>query len=342
MTTSRPAVLPTRTRSPRWRRRLAPPLVAGAIVLAPAGVFAQGSAPAAEALFEQGRRDMARGEYDLACQEFRDSDQLDPGVGAKLNLANCEERRGRLATAWELFTRVEAELDPTDERRALARERRQDLEPRVPRLILVLAKDAPSGTVAELDGAELGASGFGVPLPVDPGAHRLIVSAPNRSDRTVEVALRVGQRMTVAVSPGQATAAPTSEGLPVVPEVTETPVVGRPRRQHTAKRGYAIGSVGAAGLVLGSVAGLVVLDKKRTAEKHCDSETRTCDQAGVDANRVGPRWAVASTIGFAVGAAGLGIGTYLVLTSDSAARTKTVLAAGGGPAGGYVTVDWQF
>jgi hypothetical protein len=61
-------------------------------------VYAQNPA-AAEALFEQARAAMAAGSYDIACARFRDSDKLDPAVGTRFNLADCEERRGRVATA---------------------------------------------------------------------------------------------------------------------------------------------------------------------------------------------------------------------------------------------------
>ena len=54
---------------------------------------------AAEALFEQARAAMAAGSYELACARFRDSDRLDPAIGTRFNLADCEEKRGRVATA---------------------------------------------------------------------------------------------------------------------------------------------------------------------------------------------------------------------------------------------------
>jgi hypothetical protein len=78
---------------------------------------------AAEALFEQARSAMAAGSYDIACARFRDSDKLDPAVGTRFNLADCEEKRGRVATAWSLFRGVLSELAEDDDRRPIAQER---------------------------------------------------------------------------------------------------------------------------------------------------------------------------------------------------------------------------
>ena len=81
-----------------------------------------------EALFEQGRAAMAAGSYDIACARFRDSDKLDPAVGTRFNLADCEERRGRLATAWSLFRGVLSELAHEDDRRPIAEQRAKPAE----------------------------------------------------------------------------------------------------------------------------------------------------------------------------------------------------------------------
>ncbi len=53
---------------------------------------------------------MAKGDYAVACEQFRASDKLDPEVGTELNLADCEEKRAHLASAWELYRTVEEKL----------------------------------------------------------------------------------------------------------------------------------------------------------------------------------------------------------------------------------------
>ena len=64
--------------------------------------WAAGRDPAAaEVLFQEGRDAVQRGNWPLACSKFRESERLDPGVGTLMNLADCEEKIGRLASAWE-------------------------------------------------------------------------------------------------------------------------------------------------------------------------------------------------------------------------------------------------
>src|SRR4051812_16021606 len=116
---------------------------------------------------------MAAGSFDIACARFRDSDKLDPAVGTRFNLADCEERRGRVATAWSLFRGVLSELAQDDDRRPIAQQRANALEPRMPYLTLTRTAETPPGARVRVDGVELGEGSFGVPLPMDPGAHDL-------------------------------------------------------------------------------------------------------------------------------------------------------------------------
>ena len=51
-----------------------------AIVAYPTNAQAQGTAAAAEALFQQGRDEMAKGNYESACSKLRQSDELDPAL----------------------------------------------------------------------------------------------------------------------------------------------------------------------------------------------------------------------------------------------------------------------
>src|SRR5687768_12828264 len=99
---------------------------------------------AAEALFEQGRRALEQNDLETACAKFAESQTLDPGVGTLMNWATCEERKGRIATAWQRWREALAELPADDDRLPFARERVAALEPRLPYLTITLPADAPS------------------------------------------------------------------------------------------------------------------------------------------------------------------------------------------------------
>jgi hypothetical protein len=289
-----------------------------------------GAAAAAEALFEQARAEMAEGRYESACKKLRESDKLDPAVGTKFNLAECEQKQGRTATAWELFKAVEQALDAADDRYPIAKQRREALEAVVPRLEIVLAQDAPAGTTVRVGQAELTAAALAVPLPLDPGSHELVVSAPGHAAQTFTIVLEPGKVSEIEVAPGgprsKAGALPETSGSAA--GQSRVADRGGAPATHTRTVGYVAAGVGGLGLVIGTVSGLMALGKKRVAEDNCSDELRLCNQTGKDANDTGRTLATVSTIGFAVGVVGVGVGAYFILAGGEGSQSDTALAAG--------------
>jgi hypothetical protein len=154
-------------------------------------------------LFESGHEAMSQGDYNTACERFKESNRLDPAAGAVLNLAVCEEKRGRLATAWQLFKRVMSELPPGDDRYPIAQRQASALRPRVPRVTLQLSPGAPKQTSALYGDVVFGPASFNVPLPMDPGKHELIVRAPDRQERTYTFRLAEGEKKELVIEPGE-------------------------------------------------------------------------------------------------------------------------------------------
>src|SRR5690606_17607358 len=89
-----------------------------------------------------------------------------------------------------------------------AEKRATALEPRLARLTIVLSASAPKDAIVERDGVVLGAPSLGIPLPLDPGAHAIVVKATGRRDNTVEVTLGEGEvkRVEVEAAASPATA----------------------------------------------------------------------------------------------------------------------------------------
>jgi len=267
---------------------------------------------AAEALFEQARAAMSAGSFDIACARFRDSDKLDPAVGTRFNLADCEERRGHVATAWSLFRGVLSELADDDDRKPIARRRSKALEPRLSYLTLRRAEDTPASVRVRIDGVELGEASFGVALPMDPGAHDWVLRSEGRDGEHRSFALREGEHRDLPLHLA-ATAPPAREE-----ETSAAPVrwAGDDSRRRWA---YVAGGVGAAGVVFGAVTGIVTLNKKSTADANCNDQRHLCNQAGIEANEAGKTYGTLSVLGFGVGVVGLATGAYLWLTAPKAA-----------------------
>jgi hypothetical protein len=221
------------------------------------------------------------------------------------NIADCEEKLGHLATAWTSFQQVVQRLPSDDERHVIAARRGAALEPRLPRLRIRLAPNAPSGTSVRRDQVALGAASLDTPLPVDPGQHRIEVTAPGRPVRPYQVTVAEGESRTLEVD-----AAPVAI---VTAQVTKPPPI---EHSGTKTAGFVVGGVGVAATLAGIVTGILVLDKKHAVDQQCNAD-KQCSQAGLDAARSGKTLGVVTTVALATGVVGLGAGTYLVLSGGS-------------------------
>jgi hypothetical protein len=80
--------------------------------------------------------------------------------------------------------------------------------------------------------------------------------------------------------------------------------------------GYVVAGVGVAGLIVGAVAGVLVMKKMAIVDEHCDA-SKQCDDEGLEATSSGKTWGMITTVGLVTGAVGVGAGTYLVLSAGS-------------------------
>jgi len=295
--------------SPRMRTNLAlcGLLLSSAVFLAaPSQAQERRDPAAAEELFRQGRAASEQRDYLNACAKFRESNRLDPAVGTVFNIADCEQKLGRYATSWTLFQEVVQRLSADDDRRAIALERVRGLEAHVPRLTVHLAASTRTDVVVRRDGVVLGSASLDTALPVDPGDHVVIVEAPGSEPAQFHASVGEGERARLEVALG----APLTPGrAPGSPDADRG-------SNHTAA--YLSAGVGAAGLVTGVVAGLLVLSHKGTVNDNCQGHS--CNQAGLAAADSGKTWGIVTTLGLVTGALGLGTATYLFLSAPSPAE----------------------
>jgi hypothetical protein len=246
--------------------------------------------------------------------EFYASERLDPAVGTRLNLGDCEEHRGRIATAWQFFRDAVRELPVEDDRNTFAQQRATALEPRLPKLTIRLARNAPGDTEVHRDGVIVRDASLGRALPVDPGEHRIAVSAPGHARRSLSVMIAEGERKVVDVSPGEVGA---DSGKHSGGSVSPGGIV---RESGSSRKtwGFVVGGVGVTLGVAGAVTGALVLADRSTVDQHCDAQTKRCDDpAAVDAAERGRTLGPVTTVLLLTGAAGIGIGTYLLVTPSS-------------------------
>ena len=60
----------------------------------------------AEVLFQEGKKLLKEGKIAEACDKLEASDRLESSIGTLLNLADCREKTGQLASAWAAFVKA--------------------------------------------------------------------------------------------------------------------------------------------------------------------------------------------------------------------------------------------
>ena len=232
----------------------------------------------AEALFNQGRRLVSVGRYADACPCFIESERLDHGVGTMLNLADCFEKNGQIASAWSGFraAAAAAAAEGQPDREQIAREREIALLPQLARLAITPPQQGlPPGSEVHRDGILVSPWLWSSPVPVDPGDHVIVVAAPGKVDYAATVHMPKQQAMTIVARIPvlrNRPAPPPKEPVAAVPPPTSL----APR----AKVGLALAGLGGAGVVAGALFGVRALGLKADSDWHCGS-TDHCDERGV-------------------------------------------------------------
>jgi hypothetical protein len=295
--------------------------------------------PAAVELFEQGRADLAAGKVDAACKKFELSLRKDPrAVGTLLNLALCNERQGKVASALSLFIEAydRANESSSVEQRAAAEEHIATLRPQVPFLVLSRTGAALAGEklliddkVVSLDEKE---------VAVDPGTHDITLTAPGRLPFETQFSAKVSARVKLTL-----------------PELA-IPKQGVVRVRESWRRSYGKFATITGGALVALAGGGILYAKHRYDTQfedpdgsgpklpHCgsgpttDDGLETCDRTGkskVDSARtIGTTSAVIGGLG----AATLVAGIYLWISAPSGVVVTPVA----GPEGAGVSVSGRF
>jgi len=315
--------------------------------------------PQAEEYFQQGKAAMARHDYAKACSLFEASKNLEDTLGTLLNLADCHQQAGKVATAWGEFTDAEQRArnakPPREERAVFAHERAEALRKILPRIkVNVPANVRVEGLAIQIDGHAVPPEAWDMGVPVDPGTRKISASAPGKLPWSTE--LRVdpveGESLMFPVDVVALKDAPKVVAHPKAgsgaTDATEIEAVATARARRTV--GYVVGGIGIAGLAVGGIMmgyGISAINDERSACKNSacfiangnkSPQYQTAEtaknNATVDVN-------VASVAG-GVGLAALGVGIYLIVTSSPKVAPKTAIVPAVGPDHQGLSVVGQF
>jgi hypothetical protein len=292
-------------------RRLAPWVVAAvaAIVAITANSARAQQNPQAEQLFRRGQELVKQGKIAEGCDKFEASQRLESNVNTLLNLASCREKNGQLATAWALFLRAAAEARKNPQDQTLVQVAvgfSAKLEPRLPYLtVSVPDTSRVDGLTIKLDGRTLDQEEFNQGVPVDPGSHEVIGSAPGHEPWTTSITIAEAERKSVEVPRFKEIEklAPNSDGTANGDVTQSGSATDEPSRGMTTLRKASIGAgaVGVVGLAAMTAFGLQARSTWNEAQDTNDDQLR----------RDAESKAGLATIGGVVGVAGVAAGVTL-------------------------------
>lgn len=297
-----------------------------------------------EARYNDAAAEMEAGNFASACPKLESVTRMAPeGIGARITLAECYQRWGKLASAWAQYVAAQAMATRANQkdRARKSAARAAEIEPRLATLTI----DVPSGLrgaeglLVARDGTPLTEAQLGTPLPVDKGTHEITVTASGRQPWKTTVDIPAdGARARVEVRAGPeapepaSTQAASKPGLPP-PAASSPPPPPKGSLWRIPVAAVAAG-LGAAGIGVGvELRSLAIARFQESNRGHCN-EQDLCDATGValrsDALAHGNGATAAILAGSALAAAGI----VLIMTDIDGLRaglatTSFTVTAGG-------------
>ncbi len=216
------------------------------------------------ALYKEGVALANAGHWEDAAARFREVVAIRSAPPALFTLGQAEEHVGRYVSAKRDYARAQADAFAAGSRDVADAAQRALVAVDVHVAHLTLKPSPPDGATATLDGAPVA---IGDSVEVDPGEHRVVITAPNRPPWSSSVRVSAGERQDVAaelaasshdVAPPQASTGP-SRSFPVGPVV--------------------LGGAGVAAVVIGIIV-------RQAGQSSFDTATSMCPPSGCDSETV--------------------------------------------------------
>jgi serine/threonine-protein kinase len=335
-----------------------------ATVLVAVAVAAAGSAHAqdrasAQALFDEGKRLVDKGDFAAACPKFEASLAAETKLGTRLALGACYEKIGRTASAWAAFKDAAAmanRVGPTEAaREKYALDHAAALEAHLLRLVIAVPNPV-AGLVVKRDDQVLSEASIGVAVPVDPGAHRIVAIADDYEPWAQTVKIDRQPMTTVTIPALHRLEGPVAITPPVVPPVVSpppvTPPAGTPPVAPSSEEktptlryvGYGVGAAGVALVAVGLVFGASARSKWADAQDMCTGaqEPLHCTTEGVDLHDQAVNAATLSTITTIAGIAAIGGGVAMIIIGHPRRASSVAVQPVVGPTGVGLVVGGGF
>ncbi len=276
---------------------------------------------AARELSSQAKVNYDEGRFDDAARKFRQAFEVAKVPTLAVWSARSLASRGQLVAASELY-RQASQLSPNDlwvgnaqqEAQADAAKELNALLPRIPRIRIHVEGAAVRDVEITIGGVKLLGALLDVERMTDPGDWTVV---GKRGSEVVERAIKLkeGERQQVtlnfkpeASTPGQV----SSQPMPSAASPTDSAQSQNSGAKTQRLLGWVTTGVGAAGLLTGTVAGIVVMSKHSSLDCPGNKCSAPVSASSVDSYNT---TRTVSTVGFVVGGIATVAGVTLILTS---------------------------
>ena len=296
-------------------------------------------------LYRQASEAAAAGRWTEARDKLRAAVAIRSSPKVLFSLAQAEEQLGQVASAQADYGRAleGAKAAGEGEVVAAAGQAVAAIAARVPYVRVVVTGGSPGAGIeqrasATLDGQPVA---VGTPVVVDPGAHRVVVSAPGMRQVATSVAISERQQLDVpvrlqaaeALGGAPAEPAPTAPAPVAVPLPPAAPAEPAPSAGDGAGPwrtvGLVLAAAGVVGLGVGAAFGVESMSKHGDAQKACPGATCP-DAAGASLWHDAVTAGNASTVAFVVGGVVLAGGAVLWLAAPRSQDTGPQVGLGPG------------
>ena len=283
-----------------------------------------GDKETARSLMHQGDEKRKAGKLESALEDYRAAHAIMKLPVTGIDLAETHAALGQLVEARDValaigrMPRGSNEPEVSAEARERASALAETLEQRIPSATFVV--EGPSEYTLRVDGTQVPQAALAAPRKLNPGKHEVAVEAGGFAGVTQSFSLKEGESRTVTlnlVADPNATA-PASPAAPSPGPTGPDPSAdsGGSGVPGLAWVGF---GVGALGVGVGSVSGVLSLGKASSAKDVCDGNE--CPRAAKDDIDASKSLATVSNVGFAVGIVGIGVGIVALLTSGGGTST---------------------
>jgi hypothetical protein len=292
----------------------------------------------ARTLAQEGQHALEGKNYTMAIDKFSRADSLVHAPTLLLGLARAQVGSIKLVEAQENYNRIIREgvapNSPKSWSKAVddANKEVGAISPRIPWVTISVL--GPSNPEVVIDSTPVPHASLGVKRAINPGTHKIKVSAEGYLPQEKVITLSEGQALTVNLELEQA---PEAAPPPPVKVATTTADTGTESSSNEWRKTVAYVSlgIGGASLIVGGVAGALALSKHSQLSDACAGGCPPSEQAALDSYH---RLGTIADVGFIVGGIGLAAGVILLVThpkdtSTSTAKTKWSPYIGVGSAG---------